>query len=242
MPKIIIGLHCALKHVNIFQMKTATGSIEEMFWDGSARITCPPELIPAPGQYLFAHAAASDSPLAIPLFSSLPFPHGFRSAPTVPTHWQPGDLLHLRGPIGHGFLLPTSVRKLALVAFDDFPSRLLSLIPLALKQNAEIVLVSDSSAMDLPEIVEVQPLHALMDVLQWADYSALDVDRENLSQLKERLEANPQVTAKCEAQVLIRAPMPCGALADCGVCALILHHEWKMICREGPVFGLRELL
>src|SRR5690606_34348922 len=67
MPKIIIGLHCALKHVNIFQMKTATGSIEEIFLDGSARITCLPELIPAPGQYLLAHAAASDSPLAIPL-------------------------------------------------------------------------------------------------------------------------------------------------------------------------------
>lgn len=223
-------------------MKTATGSIEEIFLDGSARITCPPELIPAPGQYLLAHAAASDSPLAIPLFSSLAALHGFRSAPTVPAHWRPGDLLHVRGPIGHGFVLPTSVRKLALVAFDDSPSRLLGLIPLALKQSAEIVLVSDSPATDLPEIVEVQPLRALMDVLQWADYSALDIDRENLSQLKERLEANPQVTAKCEAQVLVRALMPCGALADCGVCALILHHEWKMICREGPVFGLRELL
>jgi hypothetical protein len=134
------------------------------------------------------------------------------------------------------------VRKLALVAFDDSPNRLLGLIPLALKQSAEIVLVSDSPATDLPEIVEVQPLRALMDVLQWADYSALDIDRENLSQLKGRLEANPQVTAKCEAQALVRAPMPCGALADCGVCALILHYEWKMICREGPVFGLRELL
>jgi len=242
MPKIIIGLHCALKHVNIFQMKTATGSIEEIFLDGSARITCPPELIPAPGQYLLAHAAASDSPLAIPLFSSLAALHGFRSAPTVPAHWRPGDLLHVRGPIGHGFVLPTSVRKLALVAFDDSPSRLLGLIPLALKQSAEIVLVSNSPATDLPEIVEVQPLRALMDVLQWADYSALDIDRENLSQLKGRLEANPQVMAKCEAQVLVRAPMPCGALADCGVCALILHHEWRMICREGPVFGLRELL
>ncbi|MCB0120543.1 MAG: hypothetical protein KDD72_16020, partial [Anaerolineales bacterium] len=120
--------------------------------------------------------------------------------------------------------------------------RLLGLIPLALKQTAEIVLVSDREAGELPEIVEVQPLRALMDVLQWSDYSAVDAERENLSRLKEMLEGNPQVTAKSDAQVLVRALMPCGALADCGVCALSLRHEWKMICKDGPVFWLKELL
>lgn len=231
-----------MKHVNIFPMKTATGSIEEIFLDGSARIVCPPELIPAPGQYLLAHANASNDPLPVPLFSSLLSPHGFRSAPDLPSAWKPGESLALRGPIGHGFIIPPSMRKMALVAFDDLPVRLLGLIAPALKKGAEIVLVSDSAMADLPEIVEVQPLPALLDVIQWSDYVAMDVSRENLLRLREMLGRTPQAAAKSEAQVLIRAPMPCGALADCGACALSLHHDWQMVCKDGPVFSLRELL
>lgn len=223
-------------------MKIAKAHIEEIFLDGSIRIICPPELIPGPGQYLLAHADGSDSSLPVPVFSSLPSPHaGFRSA-TLSVPWRPGDSLTLRGPIGHGFSLPPAARRMALAVWDDSPSRLHGLIPMALKQNAVVVLVTNFPTPDLPEVVEVQPLNALLDVLQWADYAAMDVNRENLNQLRERLAGSEQVTAKLEAQVLVRAPMPCGALADCGVCALILHHEWKMVCKDGPVFGLKELL
>jgi hypothetical protein len=115
------------------------------------------------------------------------------------------------------------------------------LIPIALRQNAEVVLISDFAVTDLPEIVEVQPLKAMLEILTWADYAALDVDRGTLGQLREMLGEGWQVWMKCEAQVLIRAPMPCGALAECGVCAVILRHEWKMACRDGPVFDLKAL-
>ena len=224
-------------------MKIAKGKLEEIFLDGSARISCPPELTPTPGQYLLAHADGSDAPLAVPLFSSLIFPSsGFRSAPLLPSSWHPGESLTLRGPIGHGFILPSAARKMVLVAFDESPARLLGLISLALKQNAEVVLVSNSQIADLPEVVEVQPLKGLADALQWADYAAMDVSRENLNQLREKLAGAEQVTAKIEAQVLIRTSMPCGALADCGVCALTIHHDWKMICKDGPVFELKDLL
>ena len=224
-------------------MKTAKGKLEELYLDGSARIACPPELIPAPGQYLLAHADGSDSPLPVPVFSSLPSPQGgFRSAPFLPSSWHPGDSLALRGPLGHGFTLPSSARRIVLVAFDGSPAHLQGLISSALKQDAEIVLVCDSQTDDLPEVIEVQPLKALLDALQWADYAAMDVGRENLNQLREMLAGKEQVTAKIEAQVLIHAPMPCGALAECGVCALSLRHDWKMICKDGPVFGLKDLI
>ena len=224
-------------------MKTAKGKLEEIYLDGSARIACPPELTPAPGQYLLAHADGSDSPLPVPVFSSLPSSQGgFRSAPALPASWRPGQSLHLRGPIGHGFTIPTAARKIALVAFDDSPACLLGLLTSALKQQAEVVVICNSATEDLPEIVEVQPLKALPDALQWAEYAAMDVSRENLNQLKDRLAGKEQITAKIEAQVLIRAPMPCGALAECGVCALPIHHDWKMICKDGPVFELRDLL
>ena len=223
-------------------MKTANGIVEELFWDGSARITCPPELIPAPGQYLLAHANASPDLLPVPLFSSNSTPNGFRSVPPLPRIWRPGDSLTMRGPIGHGFALPSAARKVALVAFDDSPARVLGLIPLALKQGAEIVLVSDKVTEDLPEIIEVQPLKAMHEILQWADYSALDAARENLNQLQGMFVGQNQAELQCEAQVLVRAPMPCGALAECGVCAVTVHHEWKMVCNDGPVFSLKELL
>jgi hypothetical protein len=128
-----------------------------------------------------------------------------------------------------------------MVAFDDSPSRLRALLPIALKQNAEIVLVCDSQTGDLPEIVEVQPMNEMIEILHWADYAAFDVDRENLNRLRERLAGMNQAGAGIEAQVLIRSAMPCGGIADCGVCALTLRHDWKMICKDGPVFDLREI-
>jgi len=223
-------------------MKIDKGIVREIFLDGSARIECPLELIPAPGQYLLAHAAASNDPLPVPLFSSLPAPNGFCSAPPIPHSWRPGDALILRGPIGHGFVVPISTRKVALVAFDGCADRLKSLIPHALKQNAELVVVSDGEVSDLPEVIEIQPKQALLEVLKWADYSAFDVKRENLHQLGDWFEKQGHVTAKIEAQVLVHAPMPCGALADCGVCAIPRSHAWKMICSDGPVFRLKEIL
>jgi len=30
-------------------------------------------------------------------------------------------------------------------------------------------------------------------------------------------------------------------LAECGVCALSNDQGWKMICKDGPVFNLKEI-
>ena len=227
--------------VNISPMRNGQGQLVEIYLDSRSRIICPPDLIPAPGQYILAHASGSDSPLAVPVFFSDSAPNGFRSAPFLPLAWTPGTQLNLRGPLGHGFSIPAFARKVALIAFDESPARLHGLISIALKQDAEVVLVSNMVLDDMPEAVEVQPLQALIDIYQWADYAALDVARENLNQLREMLGKQEQARAPREAQVLVRAPMPCGALAECGVCALTIRHEWKMICKDGPVFDLSSI-
>ena len=227
--------------VNISPMKIGAGQLFEIYLDSSARIICPPELIPAPGQYLLAHASASDVPLSVPVFFSDSAPDGFRSAPLTNSAWMPGVHLNLRGPLGHGFAIPVNARKVALIAFDESPARLRGLISIALKQAAEVVLVSNSTVEDVPEAVEVQPLQAMPDIYQWADYVAFDVARENLYELREMLGKMERAKAPLEAQVLIRAPMPCGALAECGICALTVRHDWRMICKDGPVFELKEL-
>jgi dihydroorotate dehydrogenase electron transfer subunit len=133
--------------------------------------------------------------------------------------------------------LPSAARKVALVAFDDAPSRLRGLIGLALRQDAAVVLVSNSAGDTLPDEVEVQPLSALTDILEWTEHAAMDVGRENLRQLIERIGKWKPL----EAQILIRTPVPCGGIADCGVCAVTLKDKWKLACKDGPVFDWREL-
>lgn len=221
-------------------MHTGPGQIAETYLDGSARIDCAPELIPAPGQYLLAHADDSDSPLATPLFYSDSAPSGFRVAPRVPSVWRPGTRLNLRGPLGHGFDLPASARKVALIAWDDSPARLRGVMSRALKEKLEVVLVCNSAVQDVPEAVEVQPLHAAKQACNWADFIAFDVARENLFLIKEMFAELAQIPAAREAQVLVRASMPCGGLAECGVCAVGVNNHWKMTCRDGPVLLLAE--
>jgi len=222
-------------------MRTAKGQIiETLLEEGQrlARIACPASLIPAAGQYLLA-SDASDSPLPVPLFYTDSAPEGFLAAPPIPETWMPGLTVSLRGPLGHGFSIPAVARRIALVAFDDAPVRLRSLIQPAFKQKAAVVVVSDFAVGNLSDEVEVQPLSVLSDVMAWADYAAFDVTRENLSQLREKLGMKEQVPAGLEAQVLIRTSMPCGGVAECGMCAVSLKAEWRLACNDGPVFDLR---
>ena len=210
---------------------------ETILWDGlrHALIDCPANLIPAPGQYLLA-SDAFDLTLPVPIFYTDSAPKGFIAAPPLPVSWNPGREIYLRGPLGRGFVLPSSARKVALVAFDDSPARLHGLIKPALQQNAAVVLLCDSRLDNVPDAVEVQPISAVSEIMDWADYIAFDVARENLPGLKERAFNGNQAKALSEAQVLIRTPLACGGMAECGVCAVTGKSGWKMACKDGPVF------
>jgi ferredoxin len=70
---------------------------------------------------------------------------------------------------------------------------------------------------------------------------AVDVSRENLPLVREVLKRADQSKVPAETQILVRAPMPCGAFADCGVCAVILKDGWAMTCKDGPVFDFADL-
>jgi NAD(P)H-flavin reductase len=205
-----------------------------------ARVSCPSNLIPSPGQYLLA-GDGSDSPLPVPLFHTDSAAQGFIAAAPIPDSWNPGMELHLRGPLGHGFDLPLSARKVGLIALDVSPARLRGLIQLALNQDAAVVIVCKTNPENLPDEVEVHPLSTLNDMVDWADYLVFDVARDNLNQLKQRLGKLNQVAAGKDAQVLIRTPVPCGGVAECGICAVTLKSTWKLACKDGPVFDWREL-
>jgi hypothetical protein len=225
----------------------AEGKISELLLlDGSpaARILCPEKSIPRPGQYLLAHAAGTDSPLAVPVFATRSEPDGFLAAPSAPADWVPGMRLHLRGPLGHGFDLPASARRCGLIALEAGASarRLLALLDVAFRHGAAVTLVCDAPPDDLPLQVEVQPRHAVSEVCGWADYVAIDVGRDSLHGLRASLGLSNPAWLKAQAQVLVRAPMPCGGLAGCGVCAVEGRRGTQLACEGGPVFDLGELI
>ncbi len=214
-----------------------------MLLDGvpAVRIHCLPGLIPAPGQYLSAYQPGSTSPLAEILFRASLERDGFLAAPPVPSEWRPGIHLDLRGPLGHGFALPANARRVALIAVDDSPRRLLALVEPALKQDASITLVCDRPPDDLPLRIEAQPLSVLGDVVDWADYAAFDASRESLVGLGRIVLRAAGGRGLPQAQVLVRVVMPCGALADCGVCSVKLNDGIALACDAGPVFDLKLL-
>ena len=224
-------------------MHTGKGQVFELILeDGNrhVRISCSSNLIPAPGQYLLA-GDRSDSPLPVPLFYTDSAPQGFIAAAPIPDSWNPGGELYLRGPLGHGFDLPLSARKVGLIAVDVSPARLRGLVQPALKQGAAVVLVCKSSVDNMPDEVEVHPMSALNEIVEWADYLAFDAAREDLNQLKERLGKLKQVAAGKESQILVHTAIPCGGVAECGICAVTLRSSWKLACKDGPVFHWNEL-
>jgi NAD(P)H-flavin reductase len=191
---------------------------------------------------LLAGTASQSDPLPVSLFSTESTPQGFITAALpVPETWMPGLELFLRGPLGRGFSIPASARRVALLSLEGSPARLLGLVAPALKQGAAVVIASDVNEGDLPDEVEVQPLSALGEAADWADYVALDVSREKMHGLKERLSGQRHFAVKNEAQVLIHTLMPCGGIAECGVCAVMTPSNWKMACKDGPVFSWREI-
>jgi NAD(P)H-flavin reductase len=225
-------------------MHTGKGQIVELILENGlrhARISCPVNLLPSPGQYLLADTASPPGLLPVSLFSTESTLEGFIACAPIPETWTPGTKITLRGPLGHGFTLPLSARKLVLVALDVSPSRLLGLMRIALNQGAAVALVSQSGEFRLPDEVEVQPLSALGEIVQWADYVAFDVARENLLELKQMMEEQNQMLVKSEAQVLIRTQMPCGGVAECAVCVVTLKSGWKMPCKDGPVFNWADI-
>jgi dihydroorotate dehydrogenase electron transfer subunit len=88
-------------------------------------------------------------------------------------------------------------------------------------------------------------LSALPELLNWADFIAIDLPLATLPDLRSRLGLNAGVDRHlhlhCPAQALVLSPMPCGGLAECGVCAVPSPRGWKLACDDGPVFNLHEI-
>lgn len=225
-------------------MGTRSGKVIEIqqMWDESRQAVIeffggPP---PAAGQYLQAfNPADRDAAAAVSLFlgglqPANDVPNRFLSAPDIPDSWSPGDALILRGPLGRGFSISANAKRIALAAFGGHSAHLLPLAGEVLAEGGEVALFTDGEFPKLPASIEVSPLQDLGDALRWADYAACSSPLESLDWAYEYLQAGRGYAA---VQLLVLAPMPCGALAGCGVCAFRLGRgKSHLACEEGPVF------
>lgn len=208
----------------------------------AARIACDQALIPSPGRYVLAHETGSAAILASALFLAGSCPGGFVAAAPIPLEWRPGSELNMRGPLGRGFTVPPQARRVALSSIGVDPARLLPLAEEAFRQHAAVALVSDDPPADWPLPVEVHPAQALREVCAWSDYTAFDVEQETLGDLVQRLNDLRRTISLAPSEVLVRAPMPCGGLAECGVCSIRTPRGFQLVCADGPVFDLQLLL
>jgi dihydroorotate dehydrogenase electron transfer subunit len=149
--------------------------------------------------------------------------------------------LSLRGPLGSGFRLPVSARRVALAGLEGSAARLLPLAYQALVQQAAVTIFSDFTPAGLPPDMEVLPLDLLAEAPAWADFLALDVLPSTLPTLRSTLGLKSFSHPPCIVQVLIRTSMPCTGLGECGVCAVPTHAGWKLVCSDGPVFDFNAL-
>lgn len=201
-----------------------------------AVIAAPSELAPAAGQYLLA--AESGAILASPLFLADFAEQGFLAAPPFPDAWRPGTELSLHGPLGRRFHPPADAKRMALIALGSTKARLMPLVNASRSDYYRVTLFSEAPFADLPPDLEAYPLRDLAEALSWADFFAVDVALEDLESLADHFADVPGG----RGQVLVHASMPCGGLADCGVCAVKVKKSWKMTCVDGPVFDLKDIL
>lgn len=231
-------------------MKIAEGVIVEILQTaGGARYAlidwpgCPP---PRPGQFLQAYRPPDETAAAITLYPG-GFTEGeeisqntFTCAPPIPLDWQPGDTLILRGPLGSGFSIPESASRVLLADMGASLYHLLPLVEATLQQGGEVAVFTDADFPRLPARVEVSPLRNLLEALSWGDYLALAGTPQALEHTKHTL--LPVDSVHCAAQVMLIAPMPCGGMAACGVCALSdPKGNMLLVCEDGPVFDWRDL-
>jgi hypothetical protein len=240
-------------------MKTTDGVLREIWLDQpsneettpsqfprSGTVHCPSSIVPAPGQYLLAQAPADPLTfLPVPLFFAHAAPNGFRCAPALPDSWQPGMVLRLRGPLGHGFTLPRELRRLGLLALGETPLRLLALADLVLRQGGDAALLSTAPLAAhhaLPAALEIFPPDDIAGLLAWANFLAVDLSPADLPGLRARLKLPSGARLSIPAQALVHTAMPCGGSAECGACAVGLRRRaYALACKDGPVFDLNEL-
>jgi dihydroorotate dehydrogenase electron transfer subunit len=220
----------------------------------------------APGRFVLADLG-NDDYLRAPLFPAWIEAQAF-GVLVFPDHpaavLHPGAEIDLVGPLGRGFEVPETTRRLLLVA--DTP-RLPALLPLLearffpkspIPPSATLLLSAPTAGelypvRLLPPALEVlvatadgssgyagDPLDLLPDLVRWADCvcAASDpADYRAMAGVVREVRIGPN---RRFAQALVVPPLACGVGA-CQGCAVKVARGTKLACTDGPVFDLLDL-
>lgn len=200
------------------------------------RLDLLPGEIPAPGQPLLAYLPGSGAVLRTALFASRIDSAGFISVEIPSPAWRVGSQLDLLGPIGRGFSPAPRTRRWLIIALDKPVDRLLPLVDDAIAGDIPVVLYSEAQLPALPAQVEIAT--SLEDVIQWADYIALDTKSSSLSNFANMIGTGSRLHPAAQVEALIDLPLPCG-LGVCSGCAVHRGGDWLLACQNGPVIDIK---
>jgi dihydroorotate dehydrogenase electron transfer subunit len=220
----------------------------------------------APGRFVLADLG-NDADLRTPLFpvSIEAEAFGVLVPPDHPVAaLKPGAEIDLVGPLGRGFEVPETTRRLLLVADTPHLPVLLPLLEVRFFPKNPIspsatLLLSAPTAGELypirmlPPTLEVlvatadgstgyegNPLDLLPDLVRWADCvcAASDpADYPAMARVVREMRIGPN---RRFAQALVAPPLACGVGA-CQGCAVKVARGTKLACTDGPVFDLLDL-
>ena len=168
-----------------------------------------------------------------------------------------GSILDLLGPMGHGWSIRPTVRNLLLVSEGTMIASLTYLAQTALEQELAVALVAACESEDevyppalLPPEVEYHIVtkdgstgqhgdvqSVLGTYLPWADAACFCVAPETSVALYAHFE---RLRLKHFAQGAVLRPLVCGN-GVCLTCNVETRSGPKLVCRDGPIFDLREI-
>lgn len=222
----------------------------------------------SPGRFVLAHLGGY---LRTPLFPARLEDEAFEAlipADHPAAALRPEATVDLIGPLGHGFEVPTTARRLLLVADTPYLPVLLPLTGqkpgFSAGEAAEsgfsvALLLSAPTATQLPPLwllppaLEVHlvtadgsvghhgsPLDLFPDLVRWADCTCITSDVATYPALAQIVREVRVRPGHRFAQALVVPPMACGVGA-CQGCAVLAARGTRLACTDGPVFDLLEL-
>ncbi|HEX7735502.1 MAG TPA: hypothetical protein VF458_11595, partial [Ktedonobacteraceae bacterium] len=172
---------------------------------------------------------------------------------------QPGMELDLLGPLGHGWMLRPETRNLLLLGEDPLLASLLLLTAQALENELAVTLIHCVAGVEqaypaalLPPEVEYQVFALsgeqekqgerlagqLGEYLAWADAVCCSLSARTLALLAR---GEGRWREKHFVQAVVERPLLC-VTGGCLGCQVETRSGPRLVCRDGPVFALRDLV
>ncbi len=163
-----------------------------------------------------------------------------------------GATVDIIAPIGNGFALDASTRRLLLAGDESHISPLIALAHEATQKLIAVTLLieqvdqSSVQALEhlLPLDVEYQVVpnisDLLLDLLRWPDQLCAAGSSTLYTKLRQPIAQMGLATSNNFSQVIVAPPMACG-FGACLACAVETPHGISLACVDGPVFHLSDV-